>query len=351
MSSYIVFRADFQQDRAKILDLIRRNLPEMSERIFAWNESECPFGPAHRWLATLTDESKPIATCALLPRRIMVNGQLLTAGFGADFTVDREYRGFGPALRLQKTLKKEASSLGLPVLYGMPIPALQRLLSICNYQVLGRYKKYIKILKAEYKNGHYLLPRWLARTGSRAIEFALWSVSRERRYKKLPGYTVDHPRDFDERFNKFWTKVSPGFSMLGLRNADFLTWRFLRLAYRDYRIFCLLDESKNLAGYVVYVVEENSCRIADLLFINNGSALDALLAEFILYMRQQGVGSLTIQYFGGNTLSDKLRAFQFLPHTGSNLSVMGYWDSKFGLQEILGDPGKWYILDSDTDEP
>jgi hypothetical protein len=74
------------------------------------------------------------------------------------------------------------------------------------------------------------------------------------------------PDLFDERFDILWKKASKQFNMNGERSSKFLNWRYKQSYLHDYKIFCILDDGKELVGYIVYSVEDSICFVSDMLF-------------------------------------------------------------------------------------
>ena len=51
-------------------------------------------------------------------------------------------------------------------------------------------------------------------------------------------------------FDDFWVEMKEKHSVIGLRNADYMTWRYLDLSRRDYLIYMDIENGQT-CGYVV----------------------------------------------------------------------------------------------------
>src|SRR4029077_10547651 len=122
-------------------------------------------------------------------------------------------------------------------------------------------------------------------------------------------------------------------------------WRYEKTgpdaASGDYRVFAL-SEGKDVAGYVVYRLDDDSRLVYDIVHLPDRSVIDALLSEFILDARHGKAAVIDLGYVGpGNLLSRRLRAFGFLRRPGTNgLRVYVDGDAPFGVDLLSGD--NWY---------
>lgn len=69
--------------------------------------------------------------------------------------------------------------------------------------------------------------------------------------------------------DKFWDKVKDKYDVIGVRNADFLRWRYINMPYREYKIFAV-KKSQDILGYLV-------TRITDVAGMRCGMIVDFLI--------------------------------------------------------------------------
>lgn len=348
MRKYTIIKADVKSNKNDILEVLEKNLPDVSEQRFAWNCEECPQGNAQWWLAKEDGTKAFVGSGALFPRNIWVNGRLVYAGIAGDFAVNKEHRAFGPALKLQKVIQDDMHELGFKFIYGTPNELSKVLFLKAGYVILGKHKKFVKILKTEYKHKTHLPLLARKKIFSKISDFIIKKFSKENSYQRPPGFSVEMPEYFDERFDNLCAEACRQYKVVGDRNAAFLNWRYKQSTYQNYKIFTLIKSGGLLAGYVVYYIQENMCRVVDLMFINSDGIADCLLAEFLLHLRKCGLGSVTLHYLGGDHLMGKLKTFNFFLHPKEDIKVMLYVKNDPQLERQLLVESNWYLLEGDN---
>ncbi|NOZ26012.1 MAG: GNAT family N-acetyltransferase [Nitrospirae bacterium] len=349
MRRYSIERADLDADKDDVLAVLMRNLKDITEERYVWSYTESPHGAARCWLAVETESDRCVGCSALFPRRIFVNGKPVYGAIAGDFAVDEAHRVYGPALRLQRTVRSVLGENGLEFIYGLPNRLSEQIFLRIGYSRIAPYSRYVKILRAEYKLGRYIPPAMLTRVFSRVIDLGFKGFSREAVYRRPEGFSVEMPDLFDERFDLLWKKVCGQFSIIGERDSRALNWRFGKSPIHDYRVFALVDGGGNIGGYIIYHLEDNVCYVADVLFVDSEPVKDSLFAEFILFMRRLGVGSISIRYLGGELLRRQLRRFGFFLVSEEDGNLLLYCDESSPLNGCLLSPENWYFLDGDTD--
>ncbi|MEC4686297.1 MAG: GNAT family N-acetyltransferase [Nitrospirota bacterium] len=349
MKKYRIVKADIEKNRDDLLPVLKRNLKDISEERYVWNYTASPHGQAHCWLASEEDSGRCVGSGSLFPRRIYVLGKAVYGAIAGDFAVDREHRAYGPALGLQRTIQSAHKDNGLEFIYGVPNKLSEPIFLRIGYSELGKYNRYIKILKAEYKLRHYLPPAPVARIFSGIIDLGLKGFSRESRYRRPRNVSIEMPVFFDERFDLLWKKALSQFKIAGERNSEALSWRYKESPHHDYSIFAFIDHEQYIHGYIVYYTENNACYIADVLFVDAESIGDSLFAEFILYMRREGIGSISIRYLGGGMLTRQLKNFGFFLVKEEDSSMLVYSDKTSPLTPYLLQGDNWYFLEGDLD--
>jgi hypothetical protein len=184
---------------------------------------------------------------------------------------------------------------------------------------------------------------------SQLIDIPIKIFSKENHYKKTYNYSVEIIHFFDDRFDVFWKKASKQFNIIGERTSDFLNWRYRESPSQDYKIFCIVDDKKNILGYIVfYYFKEDICYIVDMLFLKSENILNSLLAEFTLYARANGVEAIVIRYLGNNLLVDKLKEFNFFIIDKESTDMVIY-SPDFSFGSYLLDEKNWHFFTGDTD--
>jgi GNAT superfamily N-acetyltransferase len=326
--------------------------PERFERRFAKYYEHNPLGPPSIFFARDNQSEALVGMTALFPTALRVAGQLLPAAIGGDFAVDAEHRGFGPAVALQRATISVLSERNLSCAYGSPNRFSEPVIGRAGFADVGRFSRFVKLLTAHpVVDRHIRRPR-LARLASAAAGPVVSVLSRERLYRRSARFSVDQPDVFDDRFAKLWEIAREHQGATSERSAEVLNWRYEKTgpaaATGDYSLFALL-EGRDVAGYVVYRLDDASRLVYDIVHLPDRSVIDALLCEFILDARSRHAAMIDLGYVGpANLLSQRLRAFGFLQRAGTNgLRVYVDGDAPFGVDLLSGD--SWYFLTGDTD--
>ena len=173
-------------------------------------------------------------------------------------------------------------------------------------------------------------------------------LSRENWYKKTTDFSIETPEHFDQRFDKLWETTLKQSNIIGERTSEFLGWRYKQSPAQKYKIFCIIDKKINIAGYIIYYDKDNMGHIVDMIFIKSNRILDTLLAKFILYLREKGIGSISIYYMGNNLVEEKLKQFNFFLRKEEDTRILIYSrNSSFEAQ--LLDKNNWHFLAGDND--
>lgn len=349
MKTYTICKVDPTMNQEKVFPILSRNLEDISENGYTWKYISSPYGRAHCWLAKEKDSAKYVGTGALFQRKIHIHGVPLYGAIAGDFAVDKDHRAYGPALKLQREVESHLKNNEIEFIYGLPNKLAKPIFLRIGYVELGNFNRYIKILRTEYKLNKYLFPMSSAKVFSKAIDFSLRIFSKEMRYKTSNDIFVEMPITFDERFDVFWEKAVKTFSIIGERNSQFLDWRYKKSPYKNYEIFTLVNDKREIIAYIVYFIKENMCHIADILFINKGNIIDSLFAEFCNYMRERNIGSISIRFLGCSLLSHTLKNFMFILDKRTTEKVMIYFKNNHPSISGLLNSDIWYFLEGDSD--
>jgi Acetyltransferase (GNAT) domain len=351
---YSIVSGDPQADRLEVLAIAARNRagpPERFERRFAKYYESNPLGPPSVFFARDGEAGETVGMTALFPTILRVAGHLLPAAIGGDFAVDAGHRGFGPAVALQRATTAVLSERDLTCAYGSPNRFSEPIVGRAGYADVGRLTRFVKLLTARPLVDRYTRRPRLARLASAAADPVVSALSRERLHRRSKRFSVDRPDAFDGRFARLWEIARDHQGVTSERSADLLNWRYEKTgpaASGDYSLFALLDGG-DVAGYVVYRLDGGSRLVYDIVHLPDRSVIDALLSEFILDARHSRAAVIDLGYVGpGNLLSQRLRAFGFVPTTGKNgLRVYVAGDARFGVDLQRRD--SWYFLSGDTD--
>jgi predicted N-acetyltransferase YhbS len=343
--SYSVIRTDLQRDRNDVVSLWKRNFPDIPQERYDWIYQKNPQGKALNWVAREIGSGSLVGTASLFPRKINLNGRMVTVGIAGDFAVNQEYRGSNVAIKLQRTLVASMTENDFRLIYGISNRKAEPVQLRVGYVLLGKMDRWAKLLKTTKYFKAYPLHGLV----SEPLNFIIRNFSKEARGRRVEGYTIQKLNSFDQRFDQFWKRVSRQFNIIGERSKDYLNWRYRKSPHRSYHIFSLIQkDNQEICGYIVYYFQNKVGFIVDMLFLDFGSALDSLLSKFILYLRGQNVESISILLFGCPGLAKKLKGFGFFLREEES-RILVYLDKNSAYADFVLNRENWFLLEGDRD--
>ena len=309
MPKFQITRVDPYESRDDILALWRDNLPDTPDGRLDWM-AENPEG-ASVWFFALDEESKQVAaSISIMPRKIKSQDRIFLAGIVGDFIVRRQFRVFGPALALIKSVVTEYKNLGFDFLYTFPNQESEKMALRAGFQRIGIITRFAKPLKIKNQLMKYMHPS-LAYLLSPGVELGLRLFSREA-YIRSNGF-FEEINVLNEKYDLFWTTADDLRSTLGVRSSEYLDWRYFKNPLYRFQFFTWNDPAKgNILGYVVFTISaDNNLRIFDV-FAGKQDSQWKLLANFLKIARTKGLDTVSIRIFQNNPLFNSIKSLGFL---------------------------------------
>jgi len=343
---YAIVPGDPGRHKKAVLEL-GRNLPDFPESRYEKYYVANPLGAPLFRLAEDRSSGDPAGVAALHRTRVSVAGNVLEGGIAADFAIDEKHRGFGPALALQRDLLAALPDAGLSFVLATPNIASQPIIRRLGYQELGRFNRYVKVLRASYAVRHSIRRPGLAQAASIA-DPVLALVSRERRLRRRVAYEIIRPDRFDERFTAVLGAAGEGHVVVPARDAAALNWKYELDGAARYSIFAVAKDPSAAAAYAVFATKDNVRHLFDLL-ARDGEALEALLTLFLLDARAAGADAVALLCLGQPCrLAESLHAFGFLRRP-EPLGAFVYTSPDLTEASLLREGANWYLLAGDSD--
>jgi hypothetical protein len=342
---YSVASIDLDRNKKDIILLWKNNFPHLPQERYDWIYQKNPEGKAFSWIAFESESGSSVGAVSLFPRKMKVMGRRVSVGIAGDFAVNQEHRGLNAALKLQRALVTSRSQNGFEFIYGISNKKTEPVQLRVGYIKLGKIERWAKLLKSR----NYLKPSSLHWLLSRPLDYVMRKLSRETRYQRSESYSVQSIDFFDPRFDLFWEKASKQFKIIGERSREYLNWRYVKSPHQNYQVFSLIQkDNQEVLGYIVYYLQDEVVYVVDILFSDFDFILESLLAEFILCLRVQEVGSISILLFGCPLLAKKLKSFGFYPREEES-SILIYLDKSSPCADIVLQGSNWLLLEGDRD--
>ena len=356
---YELVPGDIRLHRRDILALAVRNLPatrEIAEARYEKYYKNNPLGRPHLALARDRASQAVVGMATLFPTHLSFSGTLIPAAISGDFAVEPGHRGLGPAVALQRNLLSALAPIGISCAYGSPNESAEPILDRVGYTDVGRFVRFVRIVRTRFLVERYLrhatVARFASAVSSATVDPLLALVFRERRHRLPHGLTIQKPLLFDDTFSDVWKAMSRQPLASSERSSEVLNWKYelpQRAQMRPYRIFALIVDGAHVAGYIVYVEKSGIRHVFDIAFLPSRSIVDALLSEFVLDSSKNGSAAIALLYLGPDTLlTRRLEAFGFFRRREEH-GLRVYVPTELATGVDLTCRKNWYFLAGDTD--
>jgi len=319
---------------------------KLDPRFWRWEFMEGPDGKAFIYI--VEDENKIIGHFADIPRRFSIEGEVVLGTLSLDLMVQPDYwrRGIFAAMgRYGAQRVKQENGLFMT---SFPI----RLETILGFKKIG-WKGVVELPVLVYpirfsgivnRYFHFLPLSILVGGVSRFFYTFLFKTRRRNEFK---GIEIEEIVQLDDQFEPFWRKVLSLNPIMGIRDKNYMTWRYLQHPTRTYTIFRATKKGE-MGGFIVLrkvdLLEFNSAVIVDLLALDR-DFLMALVGKGIEQSQKEGVDLLGFMVPKPHPYYKILRGCGFLPSFKTFL-FMVYSHTE---EKSLSNPKGWYVNWGDTD--
>jgi hypothetical protein len=312
----------------------------------------------------LKDGDEVVATEGSLPRAFLINGERHLASIGCDFAVHPRFRGRQLSMRLAlRTMAEHRMSVGW---YNGSSWASTSKWEKSAAHTLGKVTRLNPPISGKMWAIALVKPiDWLY-TIERASGIQLparvkaWTSARSHRGRgmriksiAMTGVEVFDLEAFDSRFDDLWQRCARDHQVIGVRDRDFLTWRFTSRPDTSY--LCLAAaRGSQILGYLVYrIVERDAGRlgyIVDFLIEGEPDSVFALLvARAEEMMVRAGVQSIICP----NAKATFRKVLHQVGFYSAILGVRTYLSAEVNVPDertsIFADLPKWFLTVADGD--
>lgn len=309
MYKYIIVNDKTDKYSKDIVRFWREYLPGTPEGRLEWMNRNPDGKPI--WLLALDKENDELAgTVSIMPRKMFFNGKAYLAGIVGDFMVDKKHRVFGPAMSLQKTVLESYHKYDLDFIFTIPNNASINLTKMAGFRESIKIRYFIKPVAASYYLERYIHKN-LAKIISPFINIALNIFSRDT-YLKKHDWDVEVEK-LDDSFDELWDELKTNLNRLQHnRSASVLVWHYLENPLFKCRIIKSVEkDGKTILGYLVFLKQEESIEIIDLLYSDN-SVMNSLFKYLIDLANRENVHSITCRLSDKDNIKNIIKRFGFM---------------------------------------
>lgn len=342
-----------KENLSGIIDITMENYGdiEISNKDFLqWQYFNNPAGKALIKLAK-SDDNEVVGQYVIIPMKIKVNEEIVDSTLSLNTLTRKDYRGKGIFTKLADAVYKKCEEDKLEFTYGFPNPnSYPGFVKKLGFTDLGSLPLMVYPLNIE----KLLLKRFNSNLLSKlgGIFNGIFNICIKNdeciQIKEIDGDL----RDFD----MFWDEIKGKYKVIGVRNSDYIKWRYKDIPMREYHIIGAY-KNKKLVAYVVLrksEIEKFKCGMIVDFMIKDGDMLAGrkIISEAIAKFTNDGM-ELVGCLMGKNTEEYKilkkskfLRCPQFLEPQPFKVI---YRNHSNNTRKELEDINNWFLTMGDYD--
>jgi hypothetical protein len=344
----VIREADLIEDQNLLVCTLNQNRTRITDkRRYHWLYLDNPFGKAKAWIA-IDDRKAAIAGfTAVFPRLMSVDGKEMLCWNCGDFSINRSYRSLGVAVQLRSAATRIVNEGQVPFLYAHPNDRMKIVHLRAGHKVIGQMVRFAMPLRID--RCLPLLPgiSWIS-SGWGWASNTLRSISKQSRRLKqsfraeiIDGFAVDAP------FNSLLEEVRGRLPIFGLRNYEYLNWRFGMNPMVQLRTL-LLYRIGQLVGYAFYSLKDEAMDVNDLFCLPEQDVSDALITCLTNTGWDHRARSVSVTLLESNPLIQSLVrvGYRRRPETSS---VIVHAAPGVPWGPMLQDKTNWFMTVGDRD--
>lgn len=158
---------------------------------------------------------------------------------------------------------------------------------------------------------------------------------------------------FDEKFDSFWNRVKGQYEIIGVRDRQYLNWRY-RKPGNNYEVI-VAELAGEIIGYIVIKTQIESEHIVgyivDILIDKSLEASSFLIKQALLRFLSKKVDYVLCWMMKDISLYNTLRNYGFIENdVYPPINATFYTIDKQSLDgTFIGNPRNWYLTMGDTD--
>jgi hypothetical protein len=344
----VIREADLIKDQTLLVSTLNQNRARIiDERRYQWLYLDNPFGKAKAWIA-MDDRSDAIAGfTAVFPRLIYVDSKKLLCWNCGDFSINQSYRTLGVAVQLRLAATKVVNEGQVPFLYAHPNDRMKLVHLRAGHKVIGQMVRFAMPLRIDRCLPLFPGRSWLC-SGLACIAQGLRSTRKQsRRWKQAFQAEICDRFPQNAPFDALLEDARGSFPIFGLRNYEYLKWRFgMNPMIRLHTL--LLYRTKQLVGYAFYSFKDEAMHINDMFTLPERDISDALINHLTDIGWDHRARAVSVTLLESNPLIQSLMTSGYLrrPETSS---VIVHAAPGLPWGSMLQDKTNWFMTVGDRD--
>ncbi|MGH7596771.1 MAG: hypothetical protein ACREOI_10485 [bacterium] len=348
----VIREAVLPADRDILLDTLLRNRHDgenaLRQERFEWSLVCNPYGQPRAWLAIDESSGKVIGSVSTFPRRVLINGEAAICWNGGDTSIDPAFRTLGVAIKLRRVVKEGVDRGEMRFLYSHPVDRMRVVLEKIGHAVIGRLARHGVIVRLDRFANQWLGKNVLASTLSAVANPLLRAWPGNFTSRNGAAAHLQSEKRFGDEYDELFNRVAKSYPVIAVRDARFLSWRFLQNPlHREFRIFRLEAENR-LRGYAVVDFVGDGARILDFLVEDEATDLSALLMGIVRWLRANSFCSVSVRTTDDHPILQLFRALgpTSLDTINSGIAMHAPAD---GPDTLVLEGRNWFMTQADRD--
>lgn len=299
-------------------------------------------------IAARNTGDKVVSSCAFMPWKLWMNGNVIKASQWVDMIIELAYRGQSiPAKSLEEgrsTFRNQDAHIcfAFPNQNGVLVHKQN------NGMHLGCILRYTKPLRSNYIIDRFVKIKLLSGLLGFLADIILTISSKETRALNLKRNKVENIVNSIDDLENFWKRFSDKCrdKIMTRRDGKYLNWKSLNTPNK-YRKLYALKRDNLIHGYVVLESVANIGYIVDILACDL-DALDCLIGYSIKYFRRQRKDSIVFVALENNMYFKEMEKFGFIKRPEEKHFYF-YMDEGVKNKDFFMDSRNWFITIGDCD--
>jgi hypothetical protein len=346
MSEISIRQVDPAAERERILAVLANALPAAAAPArFDWLYLANPDGPALVWLAEHGD-GRSVGTSAAHPRRMRVGGDIVRALNLGDFAIDRSQRALGPALRLLRATLAPVDDGSYAFSYDFSNASMHAVYRRMGVNSLGHDERWMQPLSVTRlvrgRLGNRMLAALVGAVGDMALRV------RQSWHGGATGVNVELlASDCGDEFDALDARLACGRTVVGVRDAAYLNWRYRRNPVWRHEIVCARADGR-LMGYAV--VRRTTPSIVQLVDLRgeNAEVTGALLSAAAQWAAAQDAAALHVEVLAEGPAAGMVQHLGLFRRE-SQVGPIVFHSPDSPLAGSLDTATNWWLIGGDRD--
>ncbi len=235
------------------------NLYEDPINYWKWKWIDAPGGYN---IIFIKQDEKIVAITHIMYLKTKVGNSILKTSYSDDLATHPDYRGKGLYKELRDLIDNEEPSKGSKIIFSINTHPATIYSNLKRGRVVIPYKiEQMTLIKKTYLHFKKLN---LNHSTLYSIGFSLFkllniirNIFKGFKHDINNNYRINKITHFDNKYDDFWDIIKEDYLLIGLKNSEFLNWRYSDIRGGNHKIYEISDNDKIL-GFMILEIRDNN---------------------------------------------------------------------------------------------